>query len=76
VHVGHDVGAGHHQEFVASFEGRPTEVVGAEVAQLQVGAHGAVPHDDTFTHGGQVRSGHGVKGAGAESFYRWVTSLY
>ena len=54
VHAGDDVGPGEAEHLVAALEGEPTEVVGTEVERLDVGAEGAVEHDDPLAHRVQV----------------------
>ena len=46
VHAGDDIGPGGAEHLVAAFERRPAEVVGTQVDALDVGAEGAVEHDD------------------------------
>ena len=58
VEVGDDVGAGGDQDLVAALHGRPAEVVGAEVAQLQVGAGGAVVDEDPLARRVEIGAGH------------------
>ena len=48
VHAGDDVGPGQAEHLVAALEREPAEVVGGEVETLDVGAEGAVEHDDSF----------------------------
>ncbi len=48
VEIGDDGRPGHGQDLVAALQGRTTEIVGAEVAQLEVGAGGAVEDDDAL----------------------------
>ena len=45
------VGAGDHQELVAPLQIGTPEVVGGQVGQLQIGAHGAVEDDDPLGDG-------------------------
>ena len=48
VHLGHEVGPGEHEHLVAALEGRPAEVVGAEVVALHPRAERTVEDEDTF----------------------------
>jgi hypothetical protein len=50
VQVGDDVGPGHRQDVDAALELGPAVVVGVEVQALEVGAGGAVVHDDALVH--------------------------
>ena len=54
VEVGDDVGPGVDEDLVAPLERRPSEVVGRQVARLQVGASGAVVHDDPLARGLEI----------------------
>ena len=52
--VGDHVRPGGHEDLVATLEGRAAEVVGSEVAQLQVGADGSVENHHSLAHCLQV----------------------
>lgn len=45
---------GVHQDLVAPFEGDASEVVGAELHELEVGPRGSVEDEDAFRKCGQV----------------------
>ncbi len=55
MHLGHDLGTGLHEPFVAALELGATEVVRPELEQLEVGAHGAVEDDDALAQRLQIR---------------------
>ena len=61
VHALDDVGPGQDDVFVAAFELGAAEVLGGEVALLDVGAEGAVEHDDALAHCVQIALGHGKR---------------
>ena len=54
VHAGDDVGSGEAEHLVAALEGPARRSRPAEVEALDVGAEGAVEHDDTLGHGVEV----------------------
>ena len=65
VQVGDHVGPGVDQDLVAALEGGAAEIVGPEVAQLQVGAGGAVEDDHPLPHRVEVGTHrHRLPGAG------------
>ena len=72
VHLGHDVGPGLDEPFVAPLEVGPAEVVGAEAEQLQVRPHGAVEDDHPLAQRLQVRRGGRVEPT--EEFRRGSTT--
>ena len=68
--VGDHVGPGGDEHLVAALEGGAAEVVGSQVAQLQVGPDGSVEHHHPLAHRFQVRThqpmpaSNGTAGAG------------
>ena len=54
VHGGNQVGSGHGEQFVATFEVLAAEIVSGEILALHVGAEGAVKDHDTFVDGLQI----------------------
>ena len=56
--VGDDVRSGLDQELVAALEGVAPEVVLAQMAELEVGADGAVEDDDPLGNGIEIRTMH------------------
>ena len=48
MHRADRVGAGPHDVLVAALELRPAEVLGPEIEPLDIGAEGAVKHDDAL----------------------------
>jgi hypothetical protein len=52
-----EIGTGLDEDLVAALEFGPSEVVGTEPEDLQVGAHGAVENDDALAQCLQIRRG-------------------